>query len=99
MSAPIKFLSSLKLTVALLALGLMLIFVGTLAQVHEGLYNAQVRFFKSWFVIGVTAFNVKLPWLVLPGGYTLGLALLAINPSLVFRDMIISDNKWRVMVT
>ena len=76
MSAPIKFLSSLKLTVALLALGLMLIFVGTLAQVHEGLYNAQVRFFKSWFVLGVTAFNVKMPWVLLPGGYTLGLALL-----------------------
>ncbi len=73
----IKFLSSLKLTVALLVFGLLLIFVGTLAQVHEGLYNAQVRFFKSWFVLGVTAFNVKLPWLVLPGGYTLGLALLA----------------------
>lgn len=76
MSAPIKFLASLRLTVALLAFGLLLIFVGTLAQVHEGLYNAQVRFFKSWFVLGVTAFNVKLPWLVLPGGYTLGLALL-----------------------
>ncbi len=73
----IKFLASLKLTVVLLAFGLVLIFIGTLAQVHEGLYNAQVRFFKSWFVIGVTVFNTKMPWLILPGGYTLGSALLA----------------------
>lgn len=72
----IKFLSSLKLTVALLAFGLVLIFIGTLAQVHEGLYNAQVRFFKSWFVVGVTVFNTRMPWLVLPGGYLLGSVLL-----------------------
>lgn len=73
----IKFLSSLKLTVVLLALGLLLVFVGTLAQVHEGLYNAQARFFKSWFVVGMTLFGVKLPWLILPGGYTIGSALFA----------------------
>ena len=76
MSRVIKFLSSLKLTVVLLALGLVLVFVGTLAQVHEGLYNAQTRFFKSWIVIGATLFGTKLPWLILPGGYTLGSALL-----------------------
>lgn len=73
----IKFLSSLKLTVVLLALGLVLVFVGTLAQVHEGLYNAQARFFKSWFVFGATLFGVKMPWLILPGGYTIGSALFA----------------------
>lgn len=74
----IKSLSSLRLTVVLLAAGLVLIFVGTLAQVHEGLYNAQVRYFKSWLIVGVTLFNTKMPWLVLPGGYTLG-ALLLVN--------------------
>jgi len=73
----IKFLSSLKLTVGLLALGLVLVFIGTLAQVHEGLYNAQTRFFKSWFVFGATLFGVKMPWLILPGGYTIGSALFA----------------------
>ncbi|MFA6544351.1 MAG: cytochrome c biogenesis protein ResB [Limisphaerales bacterium] len=77
MSRLIKFLSSLKLTVVLLAFGLVLIFIGTVAQVHEGLYTAQTRFFKSWFVIGVTVFNTKMPWLVLPGGYTVGSALFA----------------------
>ncbi len=74
----IKSLYSLRLTVVLLAAGLVLIFVGTLAQVHEGLYNAQVRYFKSWLIVGVTLFNTKMPWLVLPGGYTLG-ALLLVN--------------------
>jgi len=77
MSRVIKFLSSLKLTVVLLALGLVLVFIGTLAQVHEGLYNAQTRFFKSWFVFGATLFGVKMPWLILPGGYTIGSALFA----------------------
>lgn len=76
MSRLIKFLSSLKLTVVLLTAGLVLIFIGTLAQVHEGLYNAQVRYFKSWFIVGVTLFNTKMPWLVLPGGYALGTLLL-----------------------
>lgn len=75
MSRVIKFLSSLKLTVVLLALGLVLVFVGTLAQVHEGLYNAQARFFKSWLVVGATLFGTKMPWLILPGGYAIGSAL------------------------
>ena len=72
----LKSLSSLRLTVILLVLGLVLIFVGTLAQVHEGLYNAQVRYFKSWVIVGVTLFGTKMPWLILPGGYTLGSILL-----------------------
>lgn len=72
----LKILSSLRLTVILLVLGLVLIFIGTLAQVHEGLYNAQVRYFKSWVIIGVTLFGTKMPWLILPGGYTLGSVLL-----------------------
>jgi ResB-like family len=77
MSRVIKFLSSLKLTVVLLSLGLVLIFIGTLAQVHEGLYNAQARFFKSWIVVGATLFGTKMPWLILPGGYAIGSALFA----------------------
>ena len=74
----IKTLSSLRLTVVLLACGLVLIFVGTLAQVHEGLYQAQARYFKSWLIVGSTLFNTKLPWLVLPGGYAIG-SLLLVN--------------------
>jgi len=43
-------LSSLKLTVALLVLGIVLVFLGTLAQEPMGLYLVQDRFFKSFFV-------------------------------------------------
>src|ERR1041385_3678217 len=46
----IKFFSSLRLTVVLLALGMVLIFTGTLAQEPLGLYAVQQRFFRSFFV-------------------------------------------------
>jgi hypothetical protein len=45
-----KFFSSVKLTVVLLSLGLALVFLGTVAQEPLGLYEAQHRFFRSFFV-------------------------------------------------
>lgn len=71
----VSFFTSLRLTVVLLAVSIVLIFVGTLAQVHEGLYLAQDRYFKSWFVFAPTIGNSTLP-ILLPGGYLLGTALL-----------------------
>lgn len=71
----IKFLTSLRLTVVLLALGIVLIFVGTVAQADEGLYVAQERYFKHWFVWGISLFGYKVP-LPLPGGYLIGTVLL-----------------------
>ncbi len=70
-----KSLTSLRLTVVLLCAGLALVFVGTLAQVHEGLYEAQTRYFKSWFVWRPTLGDSQWP-IVLPGGYLLGTLLL-----------------------
>lgn len=70
-----KFLSSLKLTVVLLAFGVVLIFVGTVAQADEGLYTAQVRYFKHWLVPYFSFFGHQVP-IPLPGGYFLGTALL-----------------------
>ena len=71
----LKSLTSLRLTVVLLTAGLVLVLVGTLAQVHEGLYQAQARYFKSWLVwrpmIGDSAWPV-----LLPGGYLIGSLLL-----------------------
>jgi hypothetical protein len=70
-----KFLSSLKLTVVLLLLSTLLVFLGTLAQVHEGLWEAQTRWFKSFVVFK----REGDPWWVPPvftGGYTLGFSLL-----------------------
>ena len=71
----VEFFTSLKLTVALLAFAIVLVFVGTIAQADEGLYGAQAHYFKQWLVIGAHFFGHKIP-LVLPGGYLLGVLLL-----------------------
>src|SRR5690349_11272388 len=70
-----KILTSLRLTVVLLALSIVLVFVGTVAQADEGLYNAQERYFQHWIVVGISFFGHHIP-LVWPGGYLLGTALL-----------------------
>lgn len=67
--------SSLRLTVILLVLGCVLVFWGTIAQVHVGLYKAQNEFFRSFFIFwqpGNSGF--KIP--IFPGGYLIGTALL-----------------------
>jgi hypothetical protein len=69
------FFASLKLTVVLLALAMVLVFIGTLAQVDEGLYGAQAHYFKQWLVLGAHLAGHKIP-LILPGGYLLGTLLL-----------------------
>ena len=71
----VKFFTSLRLTVVLLIAGLLLVFLGTLAQVHEGLFDAQVRYFKSWFIVRPTIGNARWP-IILPGGYLIGTMLL-----------------------
>lgn len=72
-----KFFTSLRLTVVLLALGLVLVFWGTLAQVNLGLYRAQNEFFRSFFIYWSPAgSNLRIP--IFPAGYTVG-GLLLIN--------------------
>ena len=72
----VSFFSSLRLTVVCLALGMVLIFSGTLAQVNLGLYEAQNRFFRSFFIYWTPAASGwKIP--VFPGGYLIGGVLLA----------------------
>lgn len=70
-----KFFTSLRLTVVLLAFAIILIWVGTVAQADEGLYQAQTRYFKEWIVVGASMFGHHVP-LVLPGGYLIGSMLL-----------------------
>ena len=47
----VKFWCSLKLTVVCLLSALVLVFVGTLAQVDQGLYNAQKKYFRSYLLV------------------------------------------------
>ncbi|HYR58138.1 MAG TPA: cytochrome c biogenesis protein ResB [Chthoniobacteraceae bacterium] len=70
-----KVVTSLRITVICLAFAIVLVFVGTVAQADEGLYQAQTRYFSRWIVIGATMWGHHVP-LVLPGGYAIGTALL-----------------------
>ena len=71
----LNFLTSLRLTVVLLGLALILVFVGTLAEVRMGLYDAQAEIFRSFFVHWTPAgSHLRIP--VFPGGWLIGLALL-----------------------
>jgi hypothetical protein len=72
----IRIFASLRLTVFCLGLGMVLVFLGTLAQVHEGIYTVQARYFHSLVVFwSPPGAHWKIP--VLPGGYLLGSLLLA----------------------
>ena len=46
----LKTITSLRLTVICLGFAVLLVFFGTVAQVNEGLYQAQSRWFRSFFV-------------------------------------------------
>ncbi|EEF58300.1 cytochrome c biogenesis protein ResB [Pedosphaera parvula] len=71
----VKFFTSLRLTVFCLGVGVVLVFLGTLAQVNEGLYLAQSRWFRSFFVWwGPQGGGWQIP--VFPGGYLIGCVLL-----------------------
>lgn len=70
-----RFFVSLRLTIVCLCFAMILVVCGTLAQVDVGIHAAQHKYFQSFLVFWTppgTAF--KLP--ILPGGYTIGTALL-----------------------
>ena len=65
---------SLRLTVVLLSLGMVLIFWATLSQVELGIWSVQKRFFHTFLVLE------RIPgtriWAPFPGGYAIGGVLL-----------------------
>ncbi len=70
-------LASLKLTVFLLVLSMVLVLLGTLEQVHWGVWHVQKVYFSSWlcfYPMDPTA-ALRIP---LPAGFTIG-ALLIVN--------------------
>ncbi len=75
LKSPLRVLSSLRLTVVCLGLGMLLVFLGTLAQVHLGIHAVQERYFQSLIIFwSPPGAGWKIP--ILPGGYLLGTVLL-----------------------
>ncbi|MCC5833987.1 MAG: cytochrome c biogenesis protein ResB [Opitutales bacterium] len=76
-------LSSIQLTIMLLAGSVILVFFGTLDQVHYGIYHAQNKYFAHAFVVWEYPqqfiWGERLSWfhLTMPGGYLLGPLLVA----------------------
>ncbi|WP_221030957.1 cytochrome c biogenesis protein ResB [Actomonas aquatica] len=67
----IKFFTSLKLTVVLLVLSMLLVFIATIAQVQLGIHGVLDRYFRTFFVMAFVGENrIPLPWF--PGGYLIG---------------------------
>jgi ResB-like family len=68
-------LASLKVTIICLVAAMVLIFAGTLAQVHLGIHETQQRYFQSFFVWWPPASRgLGIP--VFPGGHLIGAVLL-----------------------
>src|SRR5246127_272243 len=72
----VKPFTSLKLTVFCLVSAMVLVFFGTLDQVNIGVYEAENRYFKSFFLYFTPPGTaLRLPWF--RGGYLVrGLLLL-----------------------
>jgi len=71
----VDLLTSLKLTIICLAAAMVLIFAGTLAQVHLEIHEAQQRYFQSFFVWWPPeSRGLRIP--VFPGGHLIGAVLL-----------------------
>src|ERR1051325_97482 len=71
----IALITSLKLTIACLAAAMALIFAGTIAQVHLGIWEAQQRYFQSmvvWWPAEGRGFRIP----IFPGGHLIGAVLL-----------------------
>lgn len=74
-------LASIRLTVALLAMSIFLVFAGTWAQIDMGIWSTLKVYFRSVFVqIPIQIFlprDWNVPgWIPFPGGYLLGWALM-----------------------
>jgi hypothetical protein len=71
----IAIITSLKLTIVCLAAAMTLIFAGTIAQVHLGIWEAQQRYFQSFLVWWPAEGNgFRIP--IFPGGHLIGTVLL-----------------------
>jgi hypothetical protein len=68
-------LASLRLTVVLLVLGMVLVVIATLDQVHLGIWAVQAKYFRSFIVAQqIPGSGISVPFF--PGGYLIGGVLL-----------------------
>ncbi len=80
----VNFFLSLKLTVVLLSLSMVLIFAGTLAQVDQGIWTVMDQYFRCFLaeidlhVFFPRSMNIPNLWIPFPGGFLIGW-LLVIN--------------------
>jgi hypothetical protein len=71
----VNLFTSLRLTIICLCLAIVLVFVGTLAQVRLGLYAVQSEFFRSFLIYWTPSWTSwRIP--VFPGGWLIGMVLL-----------------------
>lgn len=71
----VRFFTSLQLTIVCLALGMVLILVGTLAQRHMSTDQAVNLYFRTWFVMwSPPGASWSIP--IAPGGFLVGFVLL-----------------------
>lgn len=71
----IKLFASLELTIGCLVLGMVLIFFGTVDQVHLGIHGAVDKYFHTVLVFQyIESLDINVPYM--PGGYLIGFALL-----------------------
>jgi ABC-type transport system involved in cytochrome c biogenesis permease subunit len=93
-------LASLKLTVVLFALGIFVVFVGTLAQTQADIWQVVRDYFHAWVMwIDINLFfpksffpnykAIEFPLIPFPGGYTIG-ALMAVN--------LVAAHTWRFKI-
>lgn len=71
----LRFTASLRLTLVCLACAIILVFVGTLAQVNLGIHIAQKSYFDT-FLVWWTPKNVSWRIPIFPGGWLIGSVLL-----------------------
>ena len=98
MSSLWKFLTSLRLTIWLLGFSVALIFLGSVAQSPEGLWNAQSRWFKTLLVIRRPDDDWWVPPFF-PGGHLLGGMLLVNLLSAHFRRFKSEFQKFGIQLT
>ncbi|MCA9752263.1 MAG: cytochrome c biogenesis protein ResB [Gemmatimonadetes bacterium] len=76
-------IASLKLTVALLAMSMFLVFAGTWAQLDRGIWTVLEQYFRTWWTVIPLGIFLPRDWNVhgaipFPGGWTIG-GLMLVN--------------------